>query len=115
MAPPTDEPLLALDEIQGNAIPGFLKDHQHFLFFSINDTTPAKKCLNRLAPRLFSAAQVLTAHVLYKSMRKRLGGEPDAAHYVFLNVALSAAGLRKLTSDDVVNKFGDDAFRAGMA
>ncbi len=115
MAPPTDEPLLALDEIQGNVIPGFLKDHQHFLFFLITDASAARKCLNKLSSRLSTAAEVLRAHYLYKSMRKRLGHEPEAAHYLFRNIALSGTGLRKLTTTAEVNEFADDAFKIGMA
>ena len=112
--PPTDEPALALDEIQGNVIPGFLKDHQHFLFFSITDSSAARKCLANLNSRLSCASEVLKAHELYKSMRGRLGHEPDAAHYVFKNVALSAAGLRKLTTEGEVDPF-EDAFKVGMS
>jgi len=114
MAPPTDEPLLALDEIQGNVIPGFLKDHQHFLFFSIADASAAKKCLSNLNSRLSTASEVCTAHAHFKSMRERLGHDPDAAHFVFKNIALSATGLRKVTSKDEVDQFGDDAFKIGL-
>jgi Dyp-type peroxidase family len=114
MTPPTDEPTLALDEIQGNVIPGFLKDHQHFLFFSITDAPAARKCLARLNSRLCTASEVLKAHELYKSMRGRLGHEPDAAHYVFKNVALSAAGLRKLTPEREVDLF-EGAFKVGLS
>lgn len=114
MAPPNDEPSLALDEIQGNVIPGFLKDHQHFLFFSITDPAVARKCLANLNSRLDRASDVLKAHELYKSMRNRLGHEPDGAHYVLKNLALSAAGLRKLTREDDVNQF-EDAFKVGLS
>jgi len=115
MAPPTDEPLLALDEIQGNIIPGFLKDHQHFIFFSITDASAARSCLSKMNSRLSTAAEVLEAHRIWKSMRDRLGHEPDSAHYVFLNVALSATGLRKLTSTPEVDDFADVAFKLGLA
>src|SRR5262245_39841601 len=113
--PPKDEPLLALDDIQGNAVPGFLKDHQHFYFFAITDAAAARTCLRKMHARLSTAAEVLEAHRVWKSMRARLGREPDAAHYVFLNAALSATGLRKLTSNAEVDKFGDDAFKQGLA
>ena len=73
MATPTDEPLLALDEIQGNIIPGFLKDHQHFIFFSITDASAARSCLSKMNSRLSTAAEVLCAHGIWKSMRDRLG------------------------------------------
>jgi len=113
-SPPKDEPLLALDDIQGNVIPGFKKDHQHFLFFSVTDASSAKRCLNKMHARLSTAAKVFKAHRVWKSMRARLGRDPDAAHYVFLNVALSAAGLRKLTSKAEVEEFADDAFKLGL-
>jgi len=115
MAPPKDEPLLALDEIQGNIIPGFLKDHQHFVFFVVTDASAAKKCLSNLNSRLSTAAEVLKAHSLWKEQRQRLGREPDAAHYVFMNVALSAAGLGKLTTRGEVDEFVDVAFKMGLA
>lgn len=115
MAPPTDEPLLALDEIQGNIVPGFLKDHQHFLFFSIVDAAAAQTCLSKLGSHLSTASEVLTAHEHRKSMLKRLGREPDAAHFIFKNVALSATGIRKLTAKADVDEFGDDAFKQGLA
>ncbi|OQW33438.1 MAG: hypothetical protein A4E19_03295 [Nitrospira sp. SG-bin1] len=65
--------------------------------------------------RLSTAAVVLTAHEKWKNDRKRLGREPDSVHYLFLNVALSATGLRKLISKAEVDEFADDAFKLGMA
>ena len=111
--PPKDEPLLALDEIQGNVIPGFLKDHQHFLFFTITDASAARNCLGKMHARLSTAAKVLRAHHVWKSMRDQLGHE-HAAPYVFLNVALTATGLRKLTSKAEVDEFADAAFKLGL-
>lgn len=113
--PPKDEPLLAMDEIQGNVIPGFLKDHQHFVFFSIDDPAAARTCLSKMHSRLSTAAEVVNAHSVWKSMRKRLGREPQAAQFIFLNVALSASGLRKLVQKTEVDLFGDAAFKVGLA
>ena len=70
--PPTDEPLLALDQIQGNVIPGFLKDHQHFFFFSITEADAARKCLSRFHARLSTAAAVLVSHKEWKAERCHL-------------------------------------------
>ena len=64
--PPKDEPLLELDEIQGNVIPGFKKNHQHFVFFSITDPAAARTCLSKLHIRLSSAAEVFEAHRAWK-------------------------------------------------
>jgi Dyp-type peroxidase family len=113
MSAPTDEPILELDDIQGNAIPGFLKDHQHYLFFRINDAAVARKSLRQLGVRLASSAAVLTAHRKRKEALK-LGRVPET-HYMFLNVALSARGLRKLTSAADVDQFADEAFKQGLS
>jgi Dyp-type peroxidase family len=113
--PPKDEPVLALDEIQGNVMPGFKKDHQHFVFFSISDPAAARVWLNKLHTRLSSAAIVLDAHRVWKRMKEQRGKEPDAAHFLLLNIALSASGLAKLTSKAEVDDFDDVAFKLGQS
>lgn len=109
-----DEPILNLDNIQGNVIPGFKKDHQHFLFYRIVDVDAARRWLVSLHPRISTAAEVFQAHTLWKTMRSRLGREPDTVQFIFLNVAISASGLRKLTSPAEVEQFADGAFKIGM-
>jgi Dyp-type peroxidase family len=113
--PPKDEPLLALDQIQGNVIPGFLKNHQHFYFFSITDAAAARTCLSKLHAGLSTAARVLVSHREWKARRAELGKEPPPERLGFRNVALSAAGLRKLTSNAEVDQFVDDGFKQGLA
>jgi Dyp-type peroxidase family len=113
--PPKDEPLLDLDQIQGNVLPGFKKDHQHFVFFSINDPAAARTWLNKLHTRLSSAAIVLDAHRVWKRMKEQRGKEPDAAHFLLLNIALSAGGLAKLISKADVDGFEDVAFKLGLS
>jgi Dyp-type peroxidase family len=114
-SPPKDEPLLDLDEIQGNVLPGFKKDHQHFVFFSIRDPAVARVWLNKLHTRVSSAAIVLDAHRVWKRMKEQRGKEPDAAHFLLLNIALSASGLAKLTSKAEVHDFEDAAFKVGQS
>jgi len=113
--PPKDEPLLELDEIQGNVIPGFKKNHQHFVFFSITDPAAARTCLSKLHIRLSSAAEVFEAHRAWKLLKEKLGKDPEAAQFLFLNIALSASGLRKLISTADVDAFEDTAFKLGQA
>ena len=113
--PPKDEPLLDLTEIQGNVIPGFKKNNQHFVFFSISDPAAARICLSKLHGRLSSAAEVLEAHRAWKRLRARSGKDPEAAQFLLLNIALSATGLGKLTSKADVDAFGDAAFKLGQA
>jgi deferrochelatase/peroxidase EfeB len=113
--PPKDEPLLDLAEIQGNVIPGFKKNHQHFVFFSITDAAAARTYLSKLHIRLSSAAEVFEAHRAWKLLKEKLGKDPEAAQFLFLNIALSASGLRKLTSTTDVDAFEDTAFKLGQA
>ncbi|TKB71215.1 MAG: Dyp-type peroxidase [Nitrospira sp.] len=107
------EPVLDLDDIQGNILPGFKKDAQHFVFLRVVDAQLAKKWLRGLAPRLSSAKEVMEAHTLWKGMRRKLGRDPDNLDFLFLNCAISAEGLQKLAVPGI-DEFDDAAFKLGM-
>ena len=107
------EPILEIEDVQGNIVPGFRKDSQHFIFLRITDQNAAKVWLKELAPRLSTMKEVRAAHVLWKEMRQRLRHEPDNMHFLFLNCAISAVGLTKLGVPDVA-KFDDIAFKLGL-
>lgn len=108
-----EEPVLDLDDIQGSVVPGFKKDCQHFVFFRMAQPTAAKQWLKQLTPRLSSAREVREAHVVWKGMRRKMGRDPDNVDFLFVNCALSAAGLRKLAVPDV-DQFDDAAFKLGL-
>jgi len=108
-----EEPLLELDDIQGNVLPGFKKDSQHFVFLRIVDAPLARKWLRDLAPRLSSAREVRDAHSLWKAMRQRVGRDPDNLDFLFVNCAISATGLQKLGITGL-EEFDDAAFKLGL-
>jgi Dyp-type peroxidase family len=108
-APP--EPVLELDEIQGNILPGFLKDYQVVVCFRIEDVERARAFLHDLAPHVASAAEVLQFNRLFSASRRRRGHEA-AVRATWTNVALSFDALRRLAGEA---DFGDTAFREGMA
>jgi Dyp-type peroxidase family len=108
-----EEPILELDDIQGDICPGFKKDSQHFVFLQITDPALAKGWLKKLAPRLWNAQQVLAAHGLWKQMRRQLGYEPNNLNFLLLNCAISFAGLKKLGLPDL-DQFDDAAFKLGL-
>lgn len=108
-----EEPILELDDIQGNIIPGFKKDCQHFLFFRITDPVLAKAWLKKLVPKLSTANEVLKSHQLWKDMRTKTGSDPDNLDFMFINCALSADGLKKLGVTGV-EQFDDSAFKLGL-
>jgi Dyp-type peroxidase family len=108
------EPVLAIDEIQGNIIPGFKKDIQAFCFYKIADAALARRWLAELHPHISVASEVKLANRLFSRMRRRLGRDPTNIHFVWLNIAISATGLRALTRPDDVDAFDDSAFKNGM-
>lgn len=108
-----EEPVLDLDDIQGNVFPGFKKDSQHFLFFQIVDPGLARLWLKSLAPQLWTAREVLNAHNMWKAMRLKLGKEPNNLDFLFLNCAISAQGLTKLGVSGI-EEFDDQAFKLGL-
>jgi hypothetical protein len=77
-APPEEpsEPVYeraVLDDAQGNIIPGFNKDHQHFLFLRIAEAQPTSRWLAQIAPRLATMDDVLAFVRAHRSQRFRLG------------------------------------------
>jgi Dyp-type peroxidase family len=109
------EPEIELDEIQGNIVPGFKKDHQHFLFFRIESVPTARSFLARLASQIWTARQVLIAHDLWKALRAARGVEPTDVAMTMLNVALSWRGLAQLVPAADLERFDDDGFAVGQA
>ena len=107
------EPILELDSIQGNIIPGFKKDSQHFIFLQVVDSALARPWLKSLAPRLSSSTEVRDAHALWKKMRAKLNHDPDNLDFLFLNCAISADGLRRLELTEI-DQFDDAAFKLGL-
>lgn len=72
-----EEPLLDINEIQGNSLPGFNKDYQRFLFFDIVEPVLAKRWLSYWTPYVSTAQEVIQFNRLYQLMRERRGEEPD--------------------------------------
>ncbi|MFB5676112.1 Dyp-type peroxidase [Paenibacillus terreus] len=112
MAVGLEEPLLEIDEIQGNSLAGFNKDHQIFLFYKIVDPSLAKRWLRYWTPYVSTAREVLQFNRLYQMMWARRGEEPPGMMATWLNIAFSYEGLKLLTDDLVV--FEDSEFKLGM-
>lgn len=108
------EPVLDLDDIQGNILAGFNKDYQTFLFLRIDDRAGAKAWLRSMAPRISNTAEVLAFNRLFRAMRAARGHDPHGLVATWINIAFSADGLRKLTSDAEVEQFLDDPFKLGL-
>lgn len=121
--PLTDEPLLDMDDIQGNTLAGFNKDHQAFLFLAINAEDEhaaaasrawAKEWIGRLAPHISTAAEVHQFNQLFRALRARRNAEPIGLVATWINIAFTKSGIAKLVSPEEAAAFGDSLFVAPM-
>lgn len=67
------EEVLALENIQGNIVGGFRKDHQTMLFLKITNPVQFRVWLATLVPFIATAAEVLAFNRLFKELRRRRG------------------------------------------
>jgi Dyp-type peroxidase family len=106
----------ARDDIQGNAVPGFNKDHQHFLFFRIGSRPATKAWLRDIAPAVSTMDDVLAFVRIHRSLRHRFGVvEPGLLKATWVSVAFSHRAIGRLVDRDTADEFGDRSFRQGLA
>jgi Dyp-type peroxidase family len=137
-----NEPLLDVDNIQGNILAGFNKDHQTHLYLRINSPRDAatveafRAWLGRLVPFVATTEEVLHFNRLFKEIRRRRCVETRAVMSTWINVALSFEALQLLAGDGEAlagcakrlgaypgadperlraEAFTDEAFKEGMA
>ncbi len=97
--PPVErEPVLAIENIQGNII-GFNKDQQTLLFLKVTNAQQFGAWLGTLVPFIATAAEVLSFNRLFKEIRRRRNAETRTVQATWINVALSFNALQQLTSD----------------
>jgi Dyp-type peroxidase family len=106
------EPVLNIENIQGNNLAGFNKDFQTFLFLKIVDVHDFKHWLKSVVPFIATAAEVLAFNRLFKEIRKRRG-ESRAVQATWINIAFSFNAITQLTDD--ADAFEDEAFKQGLA
>ncbi len=113
------EPVLGIDEIQGNILGGFTKDFQMMLFLEITDVAEFRYWLDRLIPFIATSAEVIAFNRLFKAVRSRRKRE-GTVKATWINIAFthfgfevlqSAGDLSELLQDDFVDK----AFVEGLA
>src|SRR6266568_598854 len=89
-----DEPVLEIDRIQGNVLPGFNKPLQVFLFLEILNPAQFRPWLGSLVPLITAAEEVLMFRQALR-LRRRHGRTP-APKATWANIAFSHPGLRHL-------------------
>ena len=109
-----DEPVLAMDEIQGNVIPGFGTSHVELMGLRIatGRSAAARTWLRELTPLITTAAHAWHAREVRRAVARTTGVAPPRDG-VFLNVMLSheGAALLGLPTAGIT----DGLFRSGMS
>src|SRR5258708_21789938 len=90
------EPLVDVDDIQGNVLGGFNKDHQRLLFLRVDEQQVAafRRWLGRRVPEIATSAEVIAFNRLFKELARRRG-QPTGVKATWVNVAFSYPGLQK--------------------
>src|SRR3954454_3281618 len=109
------EPVLDVNDLQGDALAGFRKDHVRYSFLRITEPTAARASLAAMLDRISPLRDVATFADLFRSVRRRRGEVPGSLSATWTNIAFTARGLAQLSSPADVASFGDAAFRAGLA
>ena len=113
------EPVMAMEEIQGLAMPGFLKQYQHLIGVQFPPSPVALGRARSFVGRL--AAEVSTARRTLEDRRAHREScqSPNAKKASFkseealFGLAISYPGLRRLTPS--ADSFPSEAFRLGLA
>jgi Dyp-type peroxidase family len=105
-----DEPVLRVDDIQGNVMPGFATFVQVLVGVRFDDGAAARRWLSWLTPTISTLRQVNDV----RNLRRRAARSdlPRPPTPILTNVALSAEGLRLLGLP--TDRIRDDPFRTGM-
>lgn len=109
------EPLLDIDEIQGNSLGGFNKDHQAILTLRFGGDGKTVASVRRWLTMLLPSITWLHEVADYKQERREIIAREGAEPYmpvVWKNIAFTFTGLSKLTA--TANEFTDLAFRDGL-
>lgn len=103
-------------DIQGNIVPGFNKDHQHFLFLRICDREQARRWVAGISSSITSMDEALGFVREYRARRLAEGVRaPAGLTATWVNIAFSHPGIRTLAGADQAMRFGEESFRQGLA
>jgi Dyp-type peroxidase family len=111
-----DEPVLELDDIQGAAVPGFLKPHQTLIGINCrataDDVRNFKGFIRAISDGIAKGTETLADRREHRKLQ--LAERADAKEpVVFVAIAFTYAGLRKLTPS--ADAIPGEAFRLGLA
>jgi len=111
----TTEPLIDLDDVQGNVYPGFNKDHQTFRFLEISDVPQARLALAELIPHVARSSAVRAYGEARSIIKAQNIGGPSGLTATWMTIALGYTGCAKLFTPSLADGLGEGAFKAGLA
>lgn len=101
--------------LQGNVLAPFNKDHVHLLALGFPaDPAAAKTWLTEIADQVASHGEVDVFNSLFRNMNQRRGAERGVLASTWIQLLLTAPGLRKLGVLAAEIQAVDEAFAAGM-
>jgi Dyp-type peroxidase family len=112
---PDIDPLIDLDDIQGNVYPGFNKDHQTLRFLTIADVPKARLALAELARDVSTSAMVQGFAMTRAMVKAQRNGGSSGLAATWMNLSFGYGGLVKLSSSELVDGTAADEFKAGLA
>src|SRR5580704_15082340 len=107
-----EEPILPVDDIQGDILAGFRKDHVRLVFFQFADGSvpQVKQWLASYVRNLATTRQVAGYNAVYKAMRAQMQREPVEMSVLWRNISFTSTGLGKLVGTAELQKFADASF-----
>jgi len=107
-----DEEILEIDDIQGNSIAGFNKQHMTLLSLRVQDAERARSWLRTLSPQLTTARSAIGSKLMFRQLRAAGLRALFPAGPAVLNAAVSAPFLRSLGFHP--ERLSDEPFVAGL-
>jgi Dyp-type peroxidase family len=107
---------LKLEEIQGNVVAGFSKDHTSYLFFTLpGEPAQARAWLADLVNEVATAQEVKQFNDLFRAVRRRRGDREGVVEAAWMNLAFTHDGLEKfgIVEEAELGLFPEE-FREGM-
>jgi Dyp-type peroxidase family len=92
-------PLKMSEQIQGNVLSAFNKDHMSFLLVNFNESAPARRWLGEVEPLVATTRQVEGFNEAFGAAKKERGGDDPPMKAVWVNVGLTIDGLRTLSTN----------------
>jgi len=109
-----DEISALLDNVQGNVLDAFGKDHQRLVLFEMTDVAKAHRWLGKMARAVATAREVRDFNDLFRRVRARRGGRREVVESVWSQLLITASGLRFIGVPDAeIAQLGPE-FDGGM-